>query len=69
MSEYTVTKCIYRNKWVAFLNCVDTFVKPFANRILWLVNQKKQITNAYRKLMINRIFDSKNDYLYTTVNQ
>ena len=69
MSTYTVTKCIYRKKWVAFLNCVDTFVKPFANRINHSIRLAKGLTNAYRKLLINHIFDGTIDYLCNTVNQ
>ena len=64
-----LTNAFNERKWVAFVNCVARFVKPFPNRIIRLMNPKKNLTNVYRLLLINRIFDSTIGYLNNSVSK
>ena len=64
-----LTNAFNERKWVAFVNCVARLVKPFPNRIIRLMNPKKILTNAYRLLLINSIFDRTIGYLCNTVSK
>ena len=64
-----LTNAFNERKWVTFVNCVARLVKPFPNRIIRLMNPKKNLTNAYPMLLINRIFDRTFDYLCNTVSK
>ena len=65
----SVNKCFNEWKFLAFVNWICTFVKPFTNRIMQLINSPQQIWPCYWLLLINRIFDSTIGYLNNSVNK